>query len=446
MTMTRTFPASSGGTYTARRYADGSESCDCPAWKFVKKGHPRDCKHLRAWATEAGAPAAPVRPAAPVAPASLPTPAPMLASAMTERVTGDAFDRTYAGWLLEQKLDGHRCTARVSADGAVAAWSRPRAGSNGPNPRTLPAAVIAQLQTLGPGLYDGELVAPSGKSWDVTRVGAALVFVIFDVLALDGTDYTKQPYTARRSSLLTRLAKLPADQTAISTVESLPASWRAVEAIWARGGEGAILKRPTAPYQIGQRSQDWIKVKTLHAATLTIIGFDAGKNGPYSAFVLRDGAMVRTTVKIPGNALLAQVAAAPPAFLGRKVVISYQEKTPSGTYRHGMFDHFAGPGECPPDPPVHPSAPEDPMKKPTKPAQPARKVAPAVKAQKIAQAKALKAAAAKPAVAPKPAPKAAKPATGRAAVDWVAAGRKAYETKMRNRAEAEKAAQAGGVQ
>jgi bifunctional non-homologous end joining protein LigD len=326
----------------------------CPAWR--NSTAPKTCKHCKAaraghYLTRDGAPTADraifeamKRPT--VAPAAAP-PAPMLASAMTTRRTGVAFDALYArdtGWLMEEKIDGHRCTVVVKA-GAVVAYSRPRAGAAGANVRELPARIVAQLQKFPDGTYDGELVAPSGKAWDVTVIGAQLVFVAFDLLALRGQSTIAMPYGARRGELLDVLATMPRDQTAISTVESVFPSWAAIEAIWARGGEGVILKRIASTYQPGHRSPDWIKVKAVHAATCTITGFEAGKSGPYSKLALRDADGHETTVKTLGTALLADIARAPASFVGRRVVISYQEKTPGGSYRHGIFDHFAGPGE-----------------------------------------------------------------------------------------------------
>jgi ATP-dependent DNA ligase len=269
-------------------------------------------------------------------------PAPMLASAMTTRVTGVEFDWAYGdgdAWAMEEKLDGHRCTV-VVRDRQVAAYSRPRSRSNPvANARTLAAPIVEQLARFPDGVYDGELVATGGKAWNVVETGARLVFVVFDVVGAGD-------YRQRRARLLDILQQcLTPDQTAVTTVESVVPSWAAIEAIWQRGGEGVIVKRLDSLYRPGHRSPEWLKVKQAHAATLTITGFEAGKSGPYSALTLRDAHGIDTTVKVLGHRMLADITAAPAAFVGRRVVIAYQEKTPSGTYRHGIFDHFAGVGE-----------------------------------------------------------------------------------------------------
>jgi len=369
--------SSGSGEYTTILADDGKLLCNCKGWTMRRNGKPRECTHVRevvadeklrtevrgefVYALGRGQVAAPTPPASGVsvhragtatAPAAATaaraaTVAPMLASAMVDRVTGRAFDAAYGrGWALEEKLDGHRVTAIVTDARQVAAFSRPRAGGDGAKSRELPAAIVKQLQTLAPGIYDGELVAPGGTSSDVVVLGASLVLVLFDVLELRGQRLIDLTYAQRRSRLLGELATLAPGQTCISTVESLPPTWARVEAIWAKGGEGAVVKRLASTYRPGWRSPDWIKVKASHSATLTVIGFDAGKSGPYSAFKLREESSgIETTVKVLGNALLRQVSSAPQTWVGKRVVITYQQRTASGTFRHPIFDHAAGVGE-----------------------------------------------------------------------------------------------------
>jgi ATP-dependent DNA ligase len=351
---TFTFPSSSGGgTYTARIASDGKLLCNCKGWTMRRGTSARHCKHTKEIVkdrqvcergefvyladTKAAIALVPTLSES-AAPANH---RPMLASPMPERLTGAAFDHRFSsGWALEEKLDGHRVIVNIAGNGReVHAFSRP-APNKPPLRRALPPAMLAALAALGDCEPDGELVAPSGKAWDVVVKGAHLVFVAFDLLTADGISVMALPYEARRALLLARLARLPAGQQSVSTVLSNNPTWTNVEAIWASGGEGAILKRIASPYQPGYRSQDWLKVKPEHSAVLTIIGFEAGKSGPYSAIRLRDAGGIETTVKTLGNQLLRDISAAPHTFLGREVTITFQERTPAGLYRHGRFDHF----------------------------------------------------------------------------------------------------------
>lgn len=332
------FPSSSSNAvYTTTRHADGSLSCNCKGWTVKRGEGPRSCKHTQ----QVSNGLTPVV-TAPSAPARA-VPAPMLASAMVVPLKGGDFDAAYAGWAMEEKHDGHR--VGIIVDGSsVGAWSRPGAGEAA-KPRALPDTIINAMRHLSSGIYDGELVVPGGNSWDVTAIGSRLMFIAFDVVEIAGENVMPRSYDQRRALLLRELAKLPEGQTAVTTTRSLPVSWATVEAIWNRGGEGAILKRCSSVYRPGHRSPEWVKVKAQLADTLTIFGFEEGKMGPYSKLKLRNAVGHETTVKVLGNAMLREITSNPNSYIGRRVVISYQQKTPSGAYRHGIFDHFAGEGE-----------------------------------------------------------------------------------------------------
>ena len=362
---TFTFPSSSdpNTTYTAIIATDGKLLCNCRGWTVRRGESARHCTHTKRIAGSRpvvthgeftyladGAPVIKVVPThrtsvgagADPAP-SIAVPPPMLATAITEPITGANFDARYAsGWALEEKLDGHRLIVRVRAGrkfSEVEAFARPQRGQTA-KARRLPDAMVDALASMGDCMPDGELVAPSGKSWDVVVKGSQLVFVAFDLLECGGISIVHESYETRRALLLERLGRLPDGQQSVSTVVSRQPTWADIHAIWARGGEGAILKRLSSRYQPGARSADWLKVKPEEHAEMVITGFEAGKTGPYSKLCLRDAAGRTTTVKTLGNQLLRDITRAPATFVGRVAVIAYQELTPDGKYRHGRFDHF----------------------------------------------------------------------------------------------------------
>jgi len=367
-----TFPSSSSAAiYTAKVGGDGRLMCNCPGWVNKRGENARHCKHTKLIVAELKATAVPrgeytylagmgnskwVGDRAPQAPAPKAREAqervsPMLASAMVDPVKGAAFNArfNYNVWAMEEKLDGHRVVAVVDKFpdgrwGRVQAHSRPRAGDTA-RARELPDHIVEQLANLPNGTYDGELLAASGKAWDVTTGGSNMVYVIFDMLEFASGDMKPQSYAQRREFLLGCLSKLPKGQKAITSVLSLDPTWAAVEAIWKRGGEGAILKRRDSPYRPGHRSPDWIKVKRIASATLKITGFTAGKSGPYSVTNLVDREGNETTVKTIDNATMRAIAKDPQAWIGKRLVVSYQERLPGGSYRHIMWDHIAGKGE-----------------------------------------------------------------------------------------------------
>jgi len=188
----------------------------------------------------------------------------MLATAGTELPAGP-------GWAFEMKWDGVRALAAVQ-DGRVGVRSR-----NGNDvTRGYP-----ELHALGPALggidalLDGEIVAAddSGRASfqrlqsrmhlrDPGAVARAarevpVVYVIFDVLWLDGTPAIGLAYRQRRD-LLDRLAlRGDAWQT--------PSSHGDGDAAFAisreLGFEGVVAKRIESVYEPGRRSPSWRKVK-----------------------------------------------------------------------------------------------------------------------------------------------------------------------------------------
>jgi ATP-dependent DNA ligase len=363
---------SSDAEHTTTLADDGKLICSCPRWRNKRAGQARGCTHIDQVLAELGlastvagdyqfvsangnghaAPEKKPKGAPPVKLAAVPpadvahVPEPMLASAMTAVVTGDAFDARYqtGDWIMEEKMDGHRVIV-VKRDGGITAFSRPRA-DGAIHQRVLADPILNALGYLADGIYDGELVVPGGKAWNVIELGAWTVFVIFDVLDIAGEDLRKQPYTVRRDRMLDELRKLPDDQQAISTVESVEPSWAAIEAIWKRGGEGCILKKLTSTYREGWRSPEWVKVKAKFPATLTVTGFMAARNGPYSKIALVDDQGRKTTVKTKNNYWLGEFAKNGASYIGKRLVVTHLGFTDDNNYRGPvLFDHFAGEGE-----------------------------------------------------------------------------------------------------
>ncbi len=173
--------------------------------------------------------------------------------------------------------------------------------------------------------------------------------------------------------------------------------------------------------------------------------------GPYAKLKLLAADGQETTVKTLTNALIAEIAAAPHAFIGRRVVISYAELTPTGKFRHGIFDHFAGPAAI--DRRPHPTRPcrVDRIGVSTSGVSLSRPMADALtwslggmwttsERHETMKHRATRKAATRAAsttanttAAPTKTPAPLK-ASGRQGVDWQAAGRKAWATRLSNAA------------
>ena len=260
-------------------------------------------------------------------------------------------------WVAEEKFDGIRLITEVSAakdrlfvEKGITSWSRYA------NVRPLPEHIMEKLAALPDCIIDGELCAPGKRSYGTMELANApdLVYFVFDVLQIEGEDVTAAPYLDRRHALKDLVDFTDND----GPLQLAPAiavnTWDEVftlrDAVWARDGEGLILKRLDAPYSPGKRSKDFIKIKQLQSALFTIIGFVASRGeindrGPFAMVKLLDDEGNITAVKTKNDAQLAKFAEESRAggvhpALGRKLWCEYQERTPDGSYRHIRWDHW----------------------------------------------------------------------------------------------------------
>lgn len=259
-------------------------------------------------------------------------------------------------FAAEEKFDGHRIVCEISGghtnlftDKKITAWSR--YGLE----RVLPTHLLEALCSLPDGLYDGELLVPGKRSYGVTELTntSDLVYYIFDLLQYKNEEIVHIPYDDRRlliGEVIPYGESLPIQLAASTNVNTWPEIYALRDSVWARDGEGLILKRRAAPYQIGKRSKDFIKIKDLRSAVLTVVGFIPSKGlindrGPYATILLRDDDGNETTVKTRNDAecrLLEKEAVGHeihPA-IGRRLRIEYQERTPDKNYRHPRFDRW----------------------------------------------------------------------------------------------------------
>ncbi|HUJ78933.1 MAG TPA: ATP-dependent DNA ligase [Nitrospiria bacterium] len=111
-----------------------------------------------------------------------------------------------------------------------------------------------------------------------------LRFFAFDLLYLDGEDYTPRPYTERRAKLRALLKPDPVIELsrAIETDDASELQRFFDEAV-ANGQEGIVAKRLDGPYTAGARNFNWIKLKRSYKGELTdtvdvvVVGYAAGR-------------------------------------------------------------------------------------------------------------------------------------------------------------------------
>jgi bifunctional non-homologous end joining protein LigD len=250
-------------------------------------------------------------------------------------------------WLVEEKLDGHRMVVERH-DRGFDAWSRDgkERGSK------FPAHIAEPLFKLPEGIYDGELLVPGGHSSDVTMLTKQgdLVLVLFDVLRYGGVNLIQGsanslPLNERRKILMGELNIHGLTLNSVCVSAAMLAAntsdvFEIAEPIWNRGGEGIVAKLADSEYRSGKRMKQWLKLKTLESAVLTLTRYEPGLMGPNSVAVLTDDDGNEVPVKWKNHDWLDEALVRGAANIGRKVRIEFQERTRDGAYRHPRWDRW----------------------------------------------------------------------------------------------------------
>lgn len=182
---------------------------------------------------------------------------PMLATKGTHVPTG-------SGWVHEVKWDGMRILAEVTRD-------RVRLTSRNENDVSVSFPELRGL--AGRDLVlDGEVVAFADGRPDfgalaermhvhdarrATRLAQTrpVVLLVFDVLAIDGRDLSREPLSVRREAL----GELGLADVAWQVPEAYDDGSMLLEATRQQGLEGIVSKRLDSRYEFGVRSRNWLK-------------------------------------------------------------------------------------------------------------------------------------------------------------------------------------------
>lgn len=200
------------------------------------------------------------------------------------------------GWQFEPKWDGFRCIAVRSGD-QIHMWSK----SGKPLERYFPEVVqiLSRLSAMDV-MLDGELIieGPEGLSFDALQMRlhpaesrirklsaeTPAQLMLFDILRLEGEDFTPLPLATRR----TRLEQLLAEHPVPSLLLSPATTDRQTALRWLErsGGalDGVIAKRLTDAYHSGERAM--VKVKQHRTADCVVGGFRYDKAGVHMASLL----------------------------------------------------------------------------------------------------------------------------------------------------------------
>lgn len=199
-------------------------------------------------------------------------------------------------WVSEPKLDGWWLQAYVDAGGTAWLWNRTELVTE-----RLPHIAESMMDLLPPeSRVVGELVPRDGRQGsrhvhqlmrrttkDPTAEGTReLMYVLFDLLELDGEDWMSAPFSFRRE----RLEDLPEGDGHYAIIDQYQNVHPTIayEGAIARGLEGVIAKDPDHLYQPGARGKGQIKLKANDTVDVVAMDFVEGK-GEFSGML---GALV----------------------------------------------------------------------------------------------------------------------------------------------------------
>lgn len=262
-------------------------------------------------------------------------------------------------WVAEEKFDGTRYLAFIDG-GDIRIISRRGVEKTDRVPQLVDElrriAIQSPLVTRGT-ILDGEVVAAGGFLETMSLVGSLgsrgihsrvnYSYLVFDILQASGQWVMDQPFLARRAILERSFFHMEKDYEVIKLVKQFGLGYDTLDEIWARGGEGVMLKHIKGTYRPGKRSGDWLKVKAVQTADGVILGYNPGE-GKYEDTV---GSIIIGQYGLPqGPDRLLPVTnisgmtdemrySLDHNHIGQVVEFAYQLKT-KDSYRHPRFKRF----------------------------------------------------------------------------------------------------------
>jgi bifunctional non-homologous end joining protein LigD len=181
-------------------------------------------------------------------------------------------------WLYELKFDGYRALS-ICRGPEVLLLSRNKKSFNERFPEIV--AALAKLP-VKEAILDGEVVAldehnrPSFQILQNYESGP-LAYYLFDLLMLDGKDWTGRPLVERKARLQKLLKGVPSPLLFSGDLPGSPSTiWKQIKK---QRLEGIIAKRRDSRYETGQRSGAWAKIKSINLQEFVIGGYTEPQGG-----------------------------------------------------------------------------------------------------------------------------------------------------------------------
>ncbi|MEP7366783.1 MAG: DNA ligase D [Acidobacteriota bacterium] len=210
-------------------------------------------------------------------------------------------------WLHEVKMDGYRLLGFLSAG---TARLRTRNGKDWTGKFPTLAAGLENLRATD-AVIDMEAVVVDDKGQSSFQalqhaLGAggnpdSIIAYAFDLLYLDGNDFTKLPLTERKKSLKDLLRKSKSATALHFSGDIAGQGDEIFRMACAKGWEGIISKRADAPYSVG-RQKTWVKSKCGLRQEFIILGYSDARSGGRALGALYLGYRKNGAIQYAGKA------------------------------------------------------------------------------------------------------------------------------------------------
>ncbi|KQR36914.1 non-homologous end-joining DNA ligase [Microbacterium sp. Leaf159] len=138
-------------------------------------------------------------------------------------------------------------------------------------------------------------------------VRTPIVYMVFDLLRLDGHDLSSMPLSQRRTLLEEVVSDLEAPVQVPPVFDDVDAALAASDEF---GLEGVVVKDPASRYRAGQRSPAWLKLKLTRMQEVVIVGIRPGKGD-------REGTFGSLLLAVPDSGRLRYVGRVGTGFTDR---------------------------------------------------------------------------------------------------------------------------------
>jgi bifunctional non-homologous end joining protein LigD len=203
-------------------------------------------------------------------------------------------------WIFEPKLDGYRTISYIHR-GKAKLVSR-----NGIDVSAQYPSITSDLeqQTTRQLVLDGEIVAldekgrscfqclqnhlklKTGKSFHSPDIKHQIIYYVFDILYLSGYSLVSVPLQARKELLTASFTQTKS----VRLVEYFEKDGTTLyKSAVSQGLEGIIAKRKDSLYDPGQRSHNWLKIKSVLSNEFVITGYTQGtgnRAGTFGSLIL----------------------------------------------------------------------------------------------------------------------------------------------------------------